>query len=79
MTLSYCEQAANGSRFNLWVTVEDHSKVICYGTWEELVEFVQPIIGDRSVRAVHVLPDQEEPTFIPSDAFSDEDEDSDHE
>lgn len=79
MTTSYIEAAQNGSRFNLWVTIEDCSKVICFGTWAELIELVQPVL-DGSIRAVHVLPDGEEPdfTYSPSTVFfDDEDEEED--
>lgn len=76
MTLSYCQQAASNSRFNLWVTIGDHSKVVCWGAWAELIELVDPIMADP-VRAVHVLPDGEEPTFSPADLFTDEDNEED--
>ena len=76
MTTSYIEAAQNGSRFNLWVTIEDCSKVICFGPWAELIELVPPVL-DEPIRAVHVLPDGEEPdfTYSPSTVFFNDDED----
>ena len=51
-------------RFNLWVTINKHSKVVCFGEQSELNDIVlhAGIEGD-----VHVLPDTHEPVSpIPS-------------
>lgn len=78
MALSYVQAAQSGARFNLWVTIGECSKVICWGTWAELSELVQPIISDGPpIRAVHVLPDGEEPSFTPDHLFNDADDNAD--
>lgn len=50
------------NRYNLWVTIDDHSKVMCYGSLSEMNDlafdgfFLSSVGGD-----VHVLPDGDEP------------------
>jgi|LakMenEpi03Aug12_release.lakeMendotaPanAssembly.Ray.scaffolds.fasta_scaffold112335_5 hypothetical protein len=45
-------------RFNLWVTINEHSKVICWGEQSEMndIALQAGLPGD-----VHVLPDGHEP------------------
>lgn len=57
------------ARFNLWLVRPEGSKVICYGTQEDMntLAFAKVLsdLGD-----VHVLPDQEEPiTIVLNDAL----------
>jgi hypothetical protein len=49
-------------RFNLWVTINKHSKVVCFGEQSELNDIAlhAGIKGD-----VHVLPDTHEPASLP--------------
>lgn len=48
-------------RFNLWLTIGDHSKIICYGSRSDMniLALSAGIGGD-----VHVLPDGTEPCDI---------------
>lgn len=48
------------TRYNLWVTTGDHSRVICYGDQDTLnsIALTANIEGE-----VHVLPDDLEPSF----------------
>lgn len=45
-------------RFNLWVTLNGHSKVVCYGSLCDLntIAIAAGLPGD-----IHVLPDGQEP------------------
>ncbi len=49
-------------RFNLWVTIDKHSKVVCFGEQHDMnaIALSAGIHGD-----VHVLPDTEEPALLP--------------
>ena len=50
-------------RFNLWLTIDDHSKVICHGEHDEMNDLaLQAFSGIDAT--VHVLPDTEEPTTV---------------
>lgn len=50
------------TRYNLWVTIDDHSKVVCFGPLSEMNDLALQagIRGD-----VCVLPDGDEPEPIP--------------
>ena len=49
-------------RYNLWVTLDGHSKIVCYGPRSEMndLALLAGITGD-----IHVMPDGDEP-YCPS-------------
>lgn len=50
-------------RHNLWLTIKDHSKIICYGTRSDMND-VALLAGIEG--SVHVLPDGLEPNEPPT-------------
>lgn len=53
------------TRYNLWLTLNGHSKVLCWGTQGEMNDLVGAFAGIDG--DIHILPDQEEPILIPND------------
>jgi hypothetical protein len=47
-------------RFNLWLTIDKHSKVLCFGEQSEMNSIALTCFAGMSVN-VHVLPDGREP------------------
>jgi len=47
-------------RFNLWLTIDQHSKVLCFGPQCEMNDIALHCFAGMSVN-VHVLPDGHEP------------------
>ena len=47
-------------RFNLWLTIDKHSKVLCFGEQSEMNDIALQCFAGMSVN-VHVLPDGHEP------------------
>jgi hypothetical protein len=57
------------TRFNLWITDEHGSKVICHGDQSEMNDLaLSPVARLAALGAVHVLPDHEEPSHCLSPA-----------
>jgi hypothetical protein len=59
------------TRFNLWITDEHGSKVICHGSQGEMNDLAlsPALTGLAALGAVHVLPDHEEPSHCLSPAL----------
>jgi hypothetical protein len=51
-------------RYNLWLTIGDHSKVIVYGTQQDMNDLACSYVKLSDLGDVHVLPDGEEPISI---------------
>lgn len=78
--MTYHDHICARSRFNLWVSYHDGSKVLCWGDWADMAELAQPVLAELpgKAKAVHVLPDGEEPSWVPNSEehhFNDEPED----
>ncbi len=55
-------------RFNLWLTIDQHSKVLCFGPQCEMNDIALHCFAGMGVN-VHVLPDGHEPEFCENNDY----------
>lgn len=51
-------------RYNLWLTVQDYSKVVCYGDQSEMDDIARLAPRLKELGRVQILPDGEEPDTL---------------